>query len=74
MNRISVEAKITFEVAENWIDPSDQISVDWLYQTLKDSTSIYNIEADEFVNKGSVEVTDLVIYHTTKLERSNSAE
>lgn len=69
-----LKQRITFKVADNWVDPSDQSEVDWLYQVLKDNTSIYNTEAGEFVSEGSVEVTDLEIYHTTKLERSGSAE
>lgn len=74
MNRIFVEAKVVFEVADNWIDPSDQGEVDWFYRVLKDNTSIYNMEVGDFVSEGNVEVTDLVIYRTAKLERSGSAE
>lgn len=74
MNRIFVEAKVVFEVEDNWIDPSDQDEVDWLYQVLEDNTSIYNTEVGDFASEGSVKVTDLVIYHTAKLEGSGSAE
>lgn len=74
MNRIFVEAKVVFEVADNWIDPSDQGGVDWFYRVLKDNTSIYNTEVGDFVSEGNVEVTGLSIYHTAKLERSSSAE
>lgn len=74
MNRIFVEARIMFEVADNWVDTGDQSEVDWLYKVLKDNTSLYNTEAGDLVNKGSVEVTNLAIYHTAKLERSGIAE
>lgn len=74
MNRIFVEARVMFEVADNWIDPNDQGEVDWFYKVLRDNTSIYNTEAGDFVSKGSAEVADLEIYHTDKLERSGSAE
>lgn len=74
MNRIFVEAKVMFEVADNWVDPSDQGEVDWFYRILKDSTGIYNTDAGDFVSEGNVKVTDLVVYHTSELERSGSAE
>lgn len=74
MNRIFVEAKFVFEVTDNWIDPSYQGEVDWFYQVLKDNTSLYNTAVGDHVSKGSVEVINLTVYHTTKLERSGSAE
>ena len=62
MVKIYVEAKISFELNPNTINPDNSLEVSWLLDTLSRNMEIFDSDIGDFLSSGNVHVSGLGVY------------